>query len=318
MKVLTTIEELQAQSRKWKQEGDVVSLVPTMGALHAGHLSLVRAARRRGARGTERRPRVIVSIFVNPLQFGPIEDYGRYPRPLGTDLRMLERVGVDVVFHPSVDEMYPAGFDTRVSAGAVAAPLEGVARPGHFDGVATVVARLVGAAVADRAYFGQKDAQQLAVIRRTVQDLAIPVDIVGCPTVREVDGLAMSSRNGYLEGADREHALALVGALAEAQGLYREGVHETAPLEAAMREVLASVPGVVVEYARIVDPATFEPPAAGGEGLALIAARVGPARLIDNAALASVDVLSHRRARVATRRRPVLRKNRKETQAWNV
>ena len=301
MKVITSVAELQAQSRRWRREGHLVALVPTMGALHSGHLSLVRAARRKDGREGERRPRVIVSIFVNPLQFGPHEDYGRYPRTLGTDLMLLERAGVDAVFHPSVDEMYPAGFDSRVSAGAVSRPLEGKARPGHFDGVATVVARLLGAAIADRAYFGQKDAQQLAVIRRMVADLAIPVEIVGCPTVREPDGLAMSSRNRYLEGPDRENALALVTALAEAQGLYRDGVHDTAKLEAAMRKVLQSTPGVTVEYARIVDPATFEPPAAGGEGLALIAARVGPARLIDNAAVAGGDVMAHRRHRVAIR-----------------
>ncbi|MEA2684755.1 MAG: pantoate--beta-alanine ligase [Chloroflexota bacterium] len=313
MKVIATIEELQAQSRRWKRDGHVVALVPTMGALHSGHLSLVRAARRKEG-DRQRRPRVVVSIFVNPLQFGPNEDYGRYPRTLGTDLMLLERAGVDAVFHPSVDEMYPAGFDTQVKAGAVAGPLEGRARPGHFDGVATVVARLLGAAIADRAYFGQKDAQQLAVIRRMVRDLAIPVEIIGCPTVRESDGLAMSSRNRYLQGPDREHALALVTALAEAQGLYREGIHKTAQLEAAMRQVLASVPGVVVEYARIVDPATFEPPAAGGEGLALIAARIGPARLIDNASLASGDVLAHRRARPVGRHRA---QPRKETHAWN-
>jgi pantoate--beta-alanine ligase len=301
MKVIGTIGELQAQARRWKRDGHVVALVPTMGALHAGHLSLVRAARRKEGREGERRPRVIVSIFVNPLQFGPNEDYARYPRTLGTDLMLLERAGVDVVFQPSVDEMYPPGFDTRVSAGAVGNPLEGQARPGHFDGVATVVARLLGAAIADRAYFGQKDAQQLAVIRRMVSDLAIPVEVVGCPTVREADGLAMSSRNRYLEGPNREHALALVSALAEVQALYREGVHGTSDLEAAMRRVLMTTPGVTVEYARIVDPATFEPPAAGGEGLALIAARVGPARLIDNAGLASGDVLSHRRLRVRPR-----------------
>lgn len=301
MKVITTVRELQEQSRRWKREGHSVALVPTMGALHAGHLSLVSAARRKDAREGERRPRVIVSIFVNPLQFGPSEDYSRYPRTLGNDLMLLERAGADAVFHPAVDEMYPPGFDTRVSAGAVGSPLEGKARPGHFDGVATAVARLLGAAVADRAYFGQKDAQQLAVIRRMVSDLAIPAEVIGCPTVREADGLAMSSRNRYLAGPDREHALALVGALAEAQALYREGGHSTSQLETAMRRVLESTPGVTVEYARIVDAATFEPPPAGGEGLALVAARVGPARLIDNAALANGDVLSHRRPGLAAR-----------------
>lgn len=294
MRVITKVSALQAQARRWKSEGHTVALVPTMGALHAGHLSLVRAARTRG-----KSPRVIVSVFVNPLQFGKGEDFARYPRTLGSDLAMLEGAGVDAVFHPSVDEMYPAGFDTHVHVGAVAMPLEGRARPGHFDGVATVVARLLGASIADRAYFGQKDAQQLAVIRRVVADLAIPVEIIGRPTVREADGLAMSSRNRYLEGEQRTHALALVRALAEAQSQYHEGIRDTRLLERAMRRVLATHPGITVEYARIVDPSTFEPPAIEGRGLALIAAQVGPARLIDNAALAATDVTRFRRVRRA-------------------
>jgi pantoate--beta-alanine ligase len=292
VRVIEKVASLQAQARRWKAEGHTVALVPTMGALHAGHLSLVRAARSGG-----RSPKVIVSVFVNPLQFGKGEDFERYPRTLGTDLAMLEAAGVDAVFHPTVDEMYPAAFDTQVKAGAVAVPLEGEIRPGHFDGVATVVARLLGASMADRAYFGQKDAQQLAVIRRVVADLAIPVEIIGRPTVREADGLAMSSRNRYLEGEHRAQARALVQALAEAQSLYREGIHDTRLLERAMRRVLASHAGVKVEYARIVDPSTFEPPATEGRGLALIAARVGPARLIDNAALAATDVVRFRRVR---------------------
>jgi len=228
MRVIERVAGLQEQSRQWKTGGHTVALVPTMGALHPGHLSLVRAAHAGGPS-----TRVVVSVFVNPLQFGAGEDFNLYPRQFGTDLAMLEAAGVDTVFHPSVDEMYPAGFDTRIIAGAVAAPLEGAARPGHFDGVVTAVARLLGAALADRAYFGEKDAQQLAVIRRMVTDLAIPVEIVGCPTVREDDGLAMSSRNGFLKGDHRRHALALVRALAEAQGLYQEGFHDVAVLEAA-------------------------------------------------------------------------------------
>ncbi|MDQ6746838.1 MAG: pantoate--beta-alanine ligase [Candidatus Dormibacteraeota bacterium] len=292
MRVIERVSALQAQSRRWKAEGHTVALVPTMGALHAGHLSLVQAARA-GAKS----PKVIVSVFVNPLQFGAGEDFERYPRSFGSDLRMLEEAGVEAVFHPSVDEMYPAGFDSQVSVGAVAAPLEGRARPGHFNGVATVVARLLGASIADRAYFGQKDAQQLAVIRRLVTDLAIPVEIIGRPTVRERDGLAMSSRNRYLDGEDRGRALALVRALAEAQALYAEGTRDSRLLERAMKRVLASHPGVSVEYARIVDPSTFEPPAVEGKGLALVAARVGSTRLIDNASLAARDVVAYRPAR---------------------
>ena len=292
MKLITTVDGLQAEARRWKSVGHPVALVPTMGALHAGHVSLVHAARDR--RTGERAPRVVVSIFVNPLQFGAGEDFERYPRSLEEDLEMLEAAGADAVFHPTVDEMYPPGFDTVVKAGAVAGPLEGTARPGHFDGVATVVARLFGASIADRAYFGQKDAQQLAVIRRMVRDLAMPVEVVAGPTVREIDGLAMSSRNRYLGDGDRQHALALVRALAEAQALHLQGVADVAVIEGAMAEVLATHPGVQPEYARIVDPEIFEAPAPGRPRLAVIAARVGPARLIDNAALDAADLVSLR------------------------
>ena len=294
MKLITTVAALQAQAREWKAEGHPVALVPTMGALHAGHVSLVHAARE--ARSGESAPRVIVSIFVNPLQFGAGEDFERYPRSLEQDLVLLEAAGADAVFNPSVAEVYPPGFDTSVTVGAVAASLEGAARPGHFDGVVTAVARLLGAAIADRAFFGQKDAQQLAVIRRMVTDLAIPAEIVAGPTVREIDGLAMSSRNRYLSLDGRANALALVRALAEAQALHLEGVSNIAYIEAAMRGVLEAHAGVRAEYARIVDPATFETPAAGRPRLAVIAARVGPARLIDNAALETADLVALRPA----------------------
>lgn len=292
MKLVATVAALQAQARDWKTEGHPVALVPTMGALHAGHVSLVHAARE--ARSGELTPRVIVSIFVNPLQFGAGEDFERYPRSLEEDLVLLEAAGADAVFNPSVAEVFPPEFDTRVTAGAVAAPLEGAARPGHFDGVVTAVARLLGAAIADRAFFGQKDAQQLAVIRRMVTDLAIPAEIVAGPTVREIDGLAMSSRNRYLSVDDRANALALVRALAEAQALHLGGISEIPYIEGAMREVLEAHSGVRVEYARIVDPDSFQTPAAGRPRLAVIAARVGPARLIDNAALDAADLVALR------------------------
>ena len=294
MKLVNTVPDLQALARQWKDLGHPVALVPTMGALHAGHVSLVHAARdtRRG----ELPPRVIVSIFVNPLQFGAGEDFERYPRSLEDDVEMLAAAGADAVFNPSVPEMYPPGFDTRVTAGAVAGPLEGSTRPGHFDGVVTVVARLLGAAMADRAYFGQKDAQQLAVIRHMVADLAIPVEVVGEPTVREIDGLAMSSRNRYLGEEERQHALALVRALAEAQGRHADGVSDLTTIETAMCEVLHAHPGVHAEYARIVDPDTIETPRAGRPRLAVIAARVGPARLIDNAFLDGAELVGLRLA----------------------
>ena len=299
MRLVTTVAELQAQSRAWKAEGRPVALVPTMGALHAGHVSLVHAARDQGP--GELAPRVITSIFVNPLQFGEGEDFDRYPRSIEDDLQMLEAAGADAVFHPTVGEMYPPGFDTRVTAGTVAAPLEGAARPGHFDGVATVVARLFGAAIADRAYFGQKDAQQLAVIRRMVRDLAIPVEVVAGPTVREIDGLAMSSRNRYLGEDARAQAPALVRALAEAQWMHHAGVSDIAAIETAMREVIDAHSGVAGEYARLVDPETFEAPAAGRPRLAVVAARVGPARLIDNAALDAADLITFRMAQPESR-----------------
>ena len=289
MRLVETISDLQAQSRAWRAAGHPVALVPTMGALHAGHVSLVRSALEvPGAR-------VIVSIFVNPLQFGPSEDFAKYPRSLENDMAVVAQAGAQAAFHPSVEEMYPRDFETRVSAGAVAPPLEGAARPGHFDGVTTVVARLLGAAIPDRAYFGQKDAQQLAVISRMVADLAIPVEIVGRPTVREADGLAMSSRNRYLGAADRDRAPAMVRALAEAQALYQDGIRTPEALESAMLRVLVEA-GLQPEYARVVDPGTFEAPAAGRPWLAVLAARVGPTRLIDNAAVDAGNLLAFRQA----------------------
>jgi pantoate--beta-alanine ligase len=278
MKVVETVAELQQLSRAWRAHGRGVGFVPTMGALHAGHLSLVEAASRPG-------DRVIASIFVNPLQFAAGEDLATYPRPFERDRRLLAAAGVDVLFHPSVAEMYPAGADTRVSPGPVALPLEGASRPGHFAGVATVVARLLNAALPDRAYFGQKDAQQLAVIRALVKDLAFPVEVIGCPTVREANGLAMSSRNGYLEPGQLDAALSLVRGLARAQRIGPRG--RAGRVEAAIVAELRAHPGVKFEYAAVVNPETFarlDPSHVVAESsLAVVAARVGKARLIDNA-----------------------------------
>jgi pantoate--beta-alanine ligase len=285
VKIVETVAELQQLSRAWRSEGRRVGFVPTMGALHAGHMSLVEAASRPG-------DRVIASIFVNPLQFGAGEDLDSYPRPFERDRRLLRAAGVDVLFHPGVAEMYPSGADTRVSPGPVALPLEGKSRPGHFTGVATVVARLLNAALPDRAYFGQKDAQQLAVIRALVRDLAFPVAVVGCPTIREANGLAMSSRNGYLEPGQTDAALSLVRALAAAQRIGPRG--RAGQVEAAMAAVLQAQPGVKPEYAAVVDPETFarlEPgQPVGDSGLAVIAARVGRARLIDNALVSGKEL----------------------------
>ncbi len=256
-----------------------VGLVPTMGYLHEGHLSLVRRARADN-------DHLIVSIFVNPTQFGPSEDYQRYPRDLRRDLRLLRREGVDVVFAPPVEEMYPEGFETYVEPGPVATPLEGAHRPGHFRGVATVVLKLFNIVQPQRAYFGQKDAQQLAVIRRLVHDLDVPVEIVGLPTNREPDGLAMSSRNAYLSPQERQAATVLYRALQLAQRLYSEGERDASVVRQRMLDMLASEPLAQVDYVSIADPESMQemaevrPPA-----LVSLAVRIGGTRLIDNVVL---------------------------------
>lgn len=258
-------------SRRWRVAGRSIGLVPTMGALHAGHVSLVEAARREN-------DVVIVSVFVNPIQFGPGEDFSRYPRDFDRDEKMLEAEEVDAVYRPSTAAMYPPGASTRVNAGEVAEPLEGAARPGHFEGVATVVTKLFAAVEPDRAYFGQKDAQQVAVVRRLVRDLDLGVDIRVGPIVREPDGLALSSRNVYLSPAERTAAGALSAGLRAAAAAYRSGERDQDRLEAVMRERLHAEPLVHVEYAELVDPATFRKPGT----LAVVAARIGKTRLIDN------------------------------------
>ena len=288
MRVVERVGELQELCRRHQRAGGEVALVPTMGALHAGHLSLVRAARSR------RHDLVVASIFVNPLQFGPGEDLARYPRPLDADTAALAAAGVDILFHPSVEEMYPDGNATRVVPGPVADLYEGAIRPGHFVGVATVVTRLFGAALADNVYFGQKDAQQVAVIRATVRDLALPVRrLEVCPTVRERDGLAMSSRNGYLTEAEWADALVLSRSLAEVQRQYQAGTHDGDTLVSRLKAVLATRPAVVVDYADIVDGETFRPAAPGrlDGALAVVAARVGRTRLIDNCSPAGNELL---------------------------
>jgi len=248
-----------------------IGLVPTMGALHRGHLSLVERARAEN-------DRVIVSVFVNPLQFGPGEDFERYPRDLQGDLTKLEAAGADAVYTPSVQAMYPPSATTRVLVGEVAEPLEGKSRPGHFEGVATVVLKLFEACRPDRAYFGQKDAQQAAVVTRMARDLDTGVEIVVSPTVREPDGLALSSRNAYLSAAERRAALVLSRALEAANQAWAGGERDPARLRAVLHEVLAAEPLAAVDYAEVVDPATFRP----GVPLAVMAVRVGGTRLIDN------------------------------------
>jgi pantothenate synthetase (EC 6.3.2.1) len=273
MRVVHTIAEARAVRRALP---GTWGFVPTMGYLHEGHLSLVRRARAEN-------DRVAVSIFVNPTQFGPHEDYARYPRDLERDLRLLEPLGVDLVFVPSVEEMYPPGFQTWVIVEEVSRPLEGASRPGHFRGVTTVVAKLFNILQPDRAYFGQKDAQQTVVIRRMVQDLNIPVEIVICPTVREPDGLAMSSRNTYLNPEERRAATVLFRALQAAKARYEAGERDAEGLREAMREVIRAEPLARIDYVSVADPETLqELERVEGPALLSLAVYIGTTRLIDN------------------------------------
>ena len=273
MRQLSTIAGLREFTRDAPRP---LGLVPTMGALHAGHLALVAAARAECAS-------VVATIFVNPTQFGPAEDLARYPRPLAEDLAALEAAGVAAAFVPSVEEMFPAGAATTIHVDGPALPLEGEARPGHFDGVATVVAKLLLEAGPDRAYFGQKDGQQLAVVRRLAADLDIRVTIVAVPTVREADGLAVSSRNAYLSAEQREAAPALYRALAATRDRFRAGAQARAELEAGCRALLAQQPLIdAVDYVAAVDPDTMEPWAGAGPAMLAAAVRMGDVRLIDN------------------------------------
>jgi pantoate--beta-alanine ligase len=258
-------------SRAWRGGGRSIGLVPTMGALHAGHLALVRAARAEN-------DVVVVSHFVNPIQFGPDEDFARYPRDWERDLAAMRRAEVDAVYRPSVEAMYPPEAATRVHVGGLTEQLEGAARPGHFEGVATVVTKLFAAVQPDRAYFGQKDAQQVAAVRRMVADLDLGVEIRVVPTFREPDGLALSSRNAYLSPEERKAASAISAALREAAGAYSSGERDPHRLRALMMARLGLEPLVEPEYAELVDAATFQKPGS----LAVIAARVGKTRLIDN------------------------------------
>jgi len=276
LKIYTTIDEMRAASRSVRREGKRLGFVPTMGALHEGHLSLVRAAR--ATTGV-----VAASIFVNPTQFGPTEDLAKYPRSFDRDRELLEHEGVGFLFAPSVDEMYPAGAVTWVTVEELSIKLDGRSRPGHFRGVTTVVSKLFHVVEPDAAFFGQKDAAQVAVIRRMVRDLNLPVEIVVCPIVREPDGLAMSSRNAYLDSYQRKHALVLHRALMLVQELARSGERDAARLTLAGREEFAKEPSVRLDYLEIVHPDTLDPIADTCRGaLVAAAAYVGTTRLIDN------------------------------------
>lgn len=276
MKICESIDEMRAARRNARRDGKIVGLVPTMGALHEGHLSLVRAAKARC-------DWVVVSIFVNPLQFAPNEDLAKYPRDVDRDRDLLEKEGMDLIFAPSVEEMYPAGAVTYVTVEGLSDKLCGRSRPGHFRGVTTVVSKLFNIVAPDRAFFGQKDAAQSTIIQRMVRDLNMPVEIVICPIVREPDGLAMSSRNAYLDASQRKSALVLQRALAAVQEHFDRGERDVLALVGAGKQTFAREPSVRLDYFEIVDPKTLDPVSdLSRGGLVAVAAFVGKARLIDN------------------------------------
>ena len=279
MRIVETPEEMQALSGSWRREGRTVGFVPTMGALHEGHLSLVRAARAQN-------DLLVASIFVNPLQFGSREDLDKYERPFERDSRLLEEAGCDVLFAPSTEAMY-GGSQTVVEAGELGRVLEGEIRPGHFRGVATIVAKLFNVVAPGRAYFGEKDYQQLKVIEGMVRDLFFDVEIVPGPTVREPDGLAMSSRNSRLSPQEREASATLYRALKQGASLAADGERNARVLVEEMRRVCEAQPTVELQYVVVVDAETLEPLAEldGRPARALIAASVGGTHLIDNLAL---------------------------------
>lgn len=277
--ILTTIADTRAASRAARRSGKIIGMIPTMGALHEGHLSLVRAAKTQS-------DFVIVSIFVNPLQFGPKEDLGNYPRTFERDCALLEKEGVDIIFAPSVAEMYPGNALTYVTVEDLSGRLDGVSRPSHFRGVTTVVSKLFHIAEPDKAFFGQKDAAQVAVIKRMVRDLDMSVEIGVCPIVRENDGLAMSSRNAYLDPLQRKQALVLSKALKSVEGLFHRGVRDARSLISGGENVFHEEPMVRLDYVAIVDWESLEPVEEAKPGsLVAVAAYVGTTRLIDNVIL---------------------------------
>ncbi|TDB37669.1 MAG: pantoate--beta-alanine ligase [Actinobacteria bacterium] len=276
MERVASKEEVRQAVLAAKREGKRVALVPTMGALHDGHLSLVRAA-------CDRADYVVVSIFVNPTQFGPGEDFEAYPRDLDRDMQLLKAEGADLVFTPSTASMYAADAQVEVAPGPLGALWEGAIRPGHFAGVCTVVSKLFNIVLSDLAFFGEKDYQQLTIVKRMVCDLDLPVRVVPCPIVREPDGLALSSRNAYLSPDERRAATVLYRALRTAETLALGGERDVTLITAAMRECVAEEPLASLDYAAVVDPATLvEPTALDRPARAIIAARLGTTRLIDN------------------------------------
>jgi pantoate--beta-alanine ligase len=279
MKIITTISQMQAHTSRLRDEGDRIGFVPTMGYLHEGHLSLMRKAR-------EDNHALVVSIFVNPTQFGPNEDYDSYPRDLEQDTGMLREVGCDVLFTPSAEEMYPDGNVTTVSVSGLTDRLCGASRPGHFDGVTTVVNKLFNITKPHRSYFGLKDYQQYRVLHRMVTDLDMDIEVIGLPTVREEDGLAMSSRNAYLSADERESALTLSRSLQVAREVVAEGIRDPSVVEKRVIEMIEEQPLLTIDYVRVLDALTLEAiETIEKPALLALAVRVGPARLIDNTVL---------------------------------
>lgn len=283
MRLVHTIDEVRNEVRVAKESGMTIGLVPTMGALHEGHLTLVRLAK-------EQCGFVIVSVFVNPTQFGPSEDLARYPRSLEEDTRKCEQAGVDVLFAPSVEEMYPEGFDTWVEVKGLTEVLEGRSRPGHFRGVTTVCAKLFNISQPTYAYFGMKDYQQLKVIQKMVRDLNMPLEIVPVETVRESDGLAMSSRNVYLNAEERKAALVLSRSLMEARKAFADGERNAERVQELVSNLIKAEPHARIDYVAVVDPENLRPiQTIDRSAVVLVAVWVGSARLIDNVILDSTS-----------------------------
>ena len=275
MKIVSTIEEVRAQLKEWKKEGQSIGFVPTMGYLHEGHMSLIDAA--------GENDKVVVSIFVNPMQFGPTEDLASYPRDLEHDAKLCEEHGVDLIFHPTPEEMYGDQFYSYVDMDVLTKELCGLSRPVHFRGVCTVVTKLFNIVTPDRAYFGQKDAQQLAVIKRMVKDLNMPLTITGCPIIREADGLAKSSRNTYLSIEERKAALVLSRSIFLGKEMVEKGERDCKRILAAMTAEIEKEPLAKIDYVKIVDLDTMQQVEKIDRGiLAAIAVYIGKTRLIDN------------------------------------
>jgi len=279
MRIISSVEEMQQTALSLKREGKRIAFVPTMGYLHEGHASLLRAGRTQG-------DILVLSIFVNPIQFGPNEDLDRYPRNLDGDCAIARECGVDIAFTPTAADMYPPGFQTAIRVKDLALPLCGASRPGHFDGVATVVAKLFNIVQPDEALFGKKDFQQLAIIRRMTIDLSLPVKIVGMPIVREMDGLAMSSRNAYLSADQRQSALCLSRSIRKVKELYSAGEQRVERLHRVALELIQAESGILIDYVEFRDAGSLEPvTTAQDTTLMALAVKIGTTRLIDNTVL---------------------------------